>query len=72
MTGKHFLYIADPLCSWCYGFAPVIEQLGEHFDGRLPVKILVGGLRAGNTSAMRKEDKDYIRNAWTRVNAATA
>ncbi len=33
--------------------------------------MIMGGLRAGNTQAMRQEDKDYIRNAWTRVNAAT-
>ena len=67
----HFLYIADPMCSWCYGFAPVIEGLAKHFTGRLPVKVMMGGLRAGNTRAMRQEDKDYIRNAWTKVGAAT-
>jgi putative protein-disulfide isomerase len=49
----------------------VIEQLARHFAGRVPVRIVMGGLRAGNTRAMRPEDKDYIRNAWTRVHAAT-
>jgi putative protein-disulfide isomerase len=70
-TGKHFLYIADPMCSWCYGFAPVVTALRDAFEGRLPVKVLMGGLRAGNTRAMRQEDKDYISNAWTRVAAAS-
>lgn len=68
---RHFLYIADPMCSWCYGFAPVVQSLADHFAGRLPVKVMMGGLRAGNTQAMRPEDKDYIRNAWTKVAAAT-
>ena len=67
----HFLYIADPMCSWCYGFAPVIEALADHFKGRLPVKLMMGGLRAGNTRAMRAEDKDYIRKAWSTVGPAT-
>jgi putative protein-disulfide isomerase len=71
MTERHFLYIADPMCSWCYGFAPVVQTLADHFAGRMPVKIMMGGLRAGNTQAMRVEDKDYIRNAWTKVAAAT-
>ena len=31
----------------------------------------MGGLRAGNTRPMRAEDKDYIRNAWSKVGAAT-
>lgn len=65
------LYIADPMCSWCYGFAPVIDAIAAHFGDRLPVRIMVGGLRAGNTNAMRDQDKEYIRNAWTRVGAAT-
>ncbi len=68
---QHFLYVADPLCSWCYGFAPVIETLAEHFAGRVPVQVMVGGLRAGNTQAMRQQDKDYIRNAWGKVGPAT-
>jgi putative protein-disulfide isomerase len=67
----HFLYFADPMCSWCYGFSPVIRELEAHFAGRLPVRTIVGGLRAGNTQAMREQDRDYIRNAWTRVGEAT-
>src|SRR5262245_34679919 len=67
----HLLYFADPMCSWCYGFSPVITALAEHFAGRLPVKLVMGGLRAGNTRPMQPQDKDYIRNAWTRVQAAS-
>ena len=67
----HFLYVADPLCSWCYGFAPVIDALATHFAGRLPVRLVMGGLRAGNTKPMRDEDKAYIRSAWTNVGKAS-
>lgn len=70
-SSTHLLYIADPMCSWCYGFAPVIGAIAKHFGERLPVKIMVGGLRAGNTRAMAASDKDYISNAWTRVHAAS-
>ncbi len=69
--GLHFLYVADPLCSWCYGFAPVIQQLASDFAGRLPVRMVMGGLRAGNTKPMREQDKEYIRNAWTNVSKAS-
>jgi putative protein-disulfide isomerase len=70
-TSPHLLYIADPMCSWCYGFVPVIARLAAHFGARLPVRIMVGGLRAGNTRAMTAEDREYIRGAWTRVGAAS-
>ena len=35
MSGHQFVYFADPMCSWCYGFAPVIAALAERFEGRL-------------------------------------
>jgi len=67
----HLLYIGDPMCSWCYAFSPVIAAIADHFGERLPVRLMLGGLRAGNTRAMRPEDKAYIREAWTRVGAAS-
>lgn len=70
-TGRHFIYFADPMCSWCYGFAPVMEKLASHFAGRLPVRLVMGGLRAGNRQPMRPQDRDYIRSAWTRVSEAS-
>jgi putative protein-disulfide isomerase len=65
------VYFADPMCSWCYGFSPVIAALAECFEGRLPLDVVMGGLRAGNTEPMRGKDKDAIRGHWTRVNQMT-
>jgi putative protein-disulfide isomerase len=71
VTESHFIYVADPMCSWCYAFAPVVSALEQQFRGRLAMRVITGGLRAGNTQAMRPQDRDYIRDAWTRVNAAS-
>ncbi len=71
MADKRLVYFADPMCSWCYGFSPVVAAIAERFEGRMPLDLVMGGLRAGNTSAMRQQDKDYIRSAWTKVNGAT-
>jgi putative protein-disulfide isomerase len=68
---KRLVYFADPMCSWCYGFAPAIAAIAERFEERMPLQLVMGGLRAGPTAAMRPEDKDYIRDTWTRVGAAT-
>ena len=70
-VAPHFLYFADPMCSWCYGFAPVIERLSTHFADRLSIRLVMGGLRAGNNQAMTDQDRAYIRDAWTRVNQAS-
>ena len=71
MSDLRLVYFADPMCSWCYGFSPVIAALAERFENRLDLHLVMGGLRAGNTQAMRAEDKDYVRSAWTRVGEAT-
>ena len=26
-TAKTFIYVVDPMCSWCWGFSPVLEQI---------------------------------------------
>jgi putative protein-disulfide isomerase len=65
------IYIADPMCSWCYGFQPVISALAERFEAELPLRLMMGGLRAGNSEAMGAAGKDYVREAWTRVSAVT-
>ena len=70
-AAMEMIYVADPMCSWCYGFAPVISALAERFEAQLPLRLMMGGLRAGNTEVMGAADKDYVRQAWIRVGAAT-
>ena len=68
---KHFLYVADPMCSWCWGFSPVIGKIDEAFGEAAPVRVMVGGLRPGTVQPMRDKDKDYIRNHWQHVQEAS-
>lgn len=68
---KHLLYVADPMCSWCYAFAPVITGIADHFGDELPVQLVMGGLRAGNTKPMSAEDKATISGHWRKVQQAT-
>ena len=68
---KHLLYVADPMCSWCYGFAPVIADIADHFGDRLPVQLMMGGLRAGNTKPMTPADRSTIAGHWLKVEQAT-
>lgn len=37
------IYVGDPMCSWCWGFAPEIRSLAEDH----PVEVVLGGLRPG-------------------------
>jgi len=66
-SNRHLLYIADPMCSWCYGFAPVIGEVAERLSGLAPVRVVMGGLKPGETRPTREKDKEYLRSAWTNV-----
>ena len=46
MAEKRLVYLADPMCSWCYGFSPVIAAIAERFEDRMPLQLVMGGLRA--------------------------
>jgi len=70
-SDHHLVYFADPMCSWCYGFAPVISVVAAQFGTRLPIDLMMGGLRAGETRPMRDKDMAYIRETWTRVHEAS-
>src|SRR5690242_8930931 len=44
MAGPHLIYFADPMCSWCWGFAPVIGAIRQRFGDALPIRLMMGGL----------------------------
>jgi len=65
---RRLIYFADPMCSWCWGFSPVIERIAKDYGEALPIRLVMGGLRAGNTKAMDQGMKDGIKGHWRHVN----
>jgi putative protein-disulfide isomerase len=71
MDSPHLIYFADPMCSWCWGFAPVIEAVHRTFGGILPIRLVLGGLRPGTTGAMSAEARRELAGHWTHVTQAS-
>ncbi|MCA3720124.1 MAG: DsbA family protein, partial [Phenylobacterium sp.] len=71
MTAPHLIYFADPMCSWCYGFSPVMEDIRRAFGRALPVRLVMGGLRPGTETPMTPEARDSLRGHWTHITEAT-
>lgn len=71
MNGPHLIYVADPMCSWCWGFSPVIEAIQERFGPALPIRLILGGLRPGTTKPMDEVTKTEIRQHWEHVQQAS-
>lgn len=68
---KQMLYFADPMCSWCWGFSPVIMAIAETHGEKLPIRPMMGGLRPGTDKAMDESDKSEIRSHWEHVQSGT-
>ena len=63
------IYVADPMCSWCWGFAPVIEKV--EVSSGIPLRIIVGGLRPGRQAERLELIRDYVGHHWKQVAAVS-
>lgn len=68
---KELIFVADPMCSWCWGFAPSMAAIRQNFGDRLDVVLVTGGLRAGNDKIMDDAAKGTIRHHWEEVQKAS-
>jgi putative protein-disulfide isomerase len=71
IASKELIIVADPMCSWCWGFAPSLSAIRQNYADHVALTLVVGGLRAGNDKIMDNESKGYIRHHWEEVNKAT-
>jgi putative protein-disulfide isomerase len=68
---KKLLYIYDPLCGWCYGFSPVIQQLYDATKRRARWEILAGGMVVGERIGPIGRISEFIRHFLPRVEGTT-
>jgi len=64
------IYIGDPMCSWCYGFAPELEKTIAKLPKNVEFEIILGGLRVHGTESM-KELKHFLKEHWHEVESKT-
>ena len=64
------IYVADPMCSWCYGFSREISRLITN-EGAVQLQLVVGGLSPFNTQIMGDDQKSAIRAHWKEVEKET-
>ncbi|AXQ49209.1 DsbA family protein [Pseudomonas vlassakiae] len=70
MTAR-LIYVMDPMCSWCWGFAPVAAALiAQAAEAGVSTRLVPGGLRTGG-SALDGSTRKYILEHWQAVAEAT-
>lgn len=65
--GKHVLYFGDPMCSWCWGFKPVLAHIAAALEGKAELHLVMGGLRPGTAEPWDAKMRGYIRHHWQDV-----
>jgi len=61
------IYFGDPMCSWCYGFAPELEKVVTKLSDKVTLELVMGGLRPYNKQTM-VELKSFLTEHWQEVN----
>jgi putative protein-disulfide isomerase len=60
-------YIHDPMCSWCWGFCNVWQQLQAELTGIVNIKYILGGLAPDSNQAMPAQMRQTIENTWQQI-----
>jgi len=62
-------YVHDPMCSWCWAFRSVWEQVRAALPGSIRVERLLGGLAPDTDQAMPPELQAKICAIWRHIQA---
>jgi len=65
------IFVIDPMCSWCWGFHPIITKLREKYSNKYEFSLVVGGLRTKGQMEWSEQNKSYLAQNWNAVSEAT-
>ena len=60
-------YVHDPMCSWCWGFRPVLEMLLAGLPPAIEVERLLGGLAPDSREPMPQSLREQLQQTWRRI-----
>ena len=60
-------YIHDPMCSWCWGFRPVWDQVQDELQDKVHIQYVLGGLAPDTDQPMPANMQLSIRSNWQRI-----
>ncbi|WP_211664898.1 DsbA family protein [Litorilituus lipolyticus] len=57
-------YIYDPMCSWCWGYRPVWDEIQQQLSSHVNVEYVAGGLAADSSEPMPASQQRMIQQHW--------
>jgi len=58
------------MCSWCWGFAPVLASIKQTFPGH-PIRLVLTPFRIDTTQPMDDRLRNYVLGQWQNVHKTT-
>lgn len=63
------IYFGDPMCSWCYGFAPELKEIISNLP-EVEFQLILGGLRPYGKEPI-KGMKKFLLKHWVKIQEST-
>ncbi len=60
-------YIHDPMCSWCWGFRRVRDEVFDAVKKQVKIEYILGGLAPDTDVVMPADMQQSIRSNWQRI-----
>lgn len=64
-------HVHDPMCSWCWAYRPVLQELLASLNSApykdIDVRHLVGGLAPDSDQPMPQELREHLQGIWRRI-----
>ena len=67
MHRLQLFYVADPMCSWCWGFSPTILAIEDRLTDSVSLHYVMGGLAPDSDEPMPEHLRTYVQEAWRSV-----
>lgn len=60
-------YVHDPMCSWCYAFKPMFDEIKTKLNKDIKIVYVCGGLAQHTDEPMPKEQQEKIKSIWKQI-----
>ncbi len=65
------LVVTDPLCSWCWGMSPAVEEAAARLAPEVRFDLLLGGINTTSTQPVGDYGRRLLLRIWREVQATT-
>ncbi len=61
------IYAHDPMCSWCWAFAPTWQQIESQLPAGIQAQVILGGLAPDSQEPMPEQMQQHLQGVWRQI-----